>query len=313
MTGTTDIWKGLAARHAQTRDRSILSLFDADPGRPCSFSASLDYDDGEPGRLLFDFSKTNIDGQSLTLLLRLAEASGLDQRRAAMFAGDRINETESRAVLHVLLRGTADPAVPTAWLKDAERTRARMADFAVAVRSGRFVAQGGTVTDVVNIGIGGSDLGPAMACLALAPWHDGPRTHFLSNVDGAHAADLLRPLDPARTLVVVASKTFTTVETMTNAATVRDWLAAGGVATPAAQMVAVSSAADRAADWGIPAERVFGFGDFIGGRYSVWGPVGLALMLAIVPWVQAGQAQSPFVTVMQTIGIPGATGVMNFV
>ncbi|MDP2083762.1 MAG: glucose-6-phosphate isomerase, partial [Gemmobacter sp.] len=126
------------------------------------------------------------------------------------------------------------------------------------------------------------DLGPVMATLALAPYHDGPRTHFISNVDGAHAADILRGLNPATTLVIIASKTFTTIETMTNAATVRDWMAAA-VADPAAQMVAVSSAGDRAAGWGIPPPRVFGFGDYIGGRYSVWGPVGLALMLAIGP------------------------------
>ena len=135
---------------------------------------------------------------------------------------------------------------------------------------------------VVNIGIGGSHLGPEMATRALAPYHDGPRCHFVSNVDGADIADTLDGLDPERTLFLVVSKTFTTVETMTNAATARDWLTSQG-RDPGAQMAAVSSATDRTADWGIDAGRVFGFGDYVGGRYSVWGPVGLALMIAIGP------------------------------
>jgi glucose-6-phosphate isomerase len=158
----------------------------------------------------------------------------------------------------------------------------RMQAFADALRSGRIKGQGGTITDVVNIGIGGSDLGPAMAVLALSPYHDGPRCHFVSNVDGAHVADTLKGLDPARTLVIVASKTFTTIETMTNARTARDWMASG-VADPGAQFVALSSAIDKAAAFGIAADRVFGFEDWVGGRYSMWGPIGLSLMLAIGP------------------------------
>jgi glucose-6-phosphate isomerase len=279
---TEPIWAALAAHRAATRDRRILALFD-DPARPADFSAALDYDDPDgPGRLLLDYSKTNLDARARALLLDLAAAADVAGRRDAMVAGAPINETEGRAVLHVLLRGTAGPQVPAAWRAARDATLARMDAFAAAVRAGRFRGAGGPFADVVNIGIGGSDLGPAMAVPALAPWHDGPRTHFLSNIDGAQAHDILRGLDPARTLVLIVSKTFTTVETMTNAATVRDWMA-GAVADPAAQMAAVSSAADRAAGWGIPAERVFGFGDYIGGRYSVWGPVGLALMLAIGP------------------------------
>ena len=275
---TEAIWAGLAAHHDRVKDRPILSLFDAS-ARADAFSARLAYDDGEAGQILFDFSKTNLDDTALSLLLDLAQGAGVAARRDAMFRGDAVNETESRAVLHTVLRGGAPEAPPEARA-DAAATLARMRAFADAVRSGRYAGQGGAFTDVVNIGIGGSDLGPAMACLALAPYHDGPRTHFISNVDGAHAADALRGLNPATTLVIIASKTFTTIETMTNAATARDWMAAG-VADPAAQMVAVSSAGDKAAGWGIPADRVFGFGDYIGGRYSVWGPVGLALMLAI--------------------------------
>jgi glucose-6-phosphate isomerase len=135
---------------------------------------------------------------------------------------------------------------------------------------------------VVNIGIGGSDLGPAMATIALAPYHDGPRCHFVSNVDGAQIADVLAGLDPATTLVIVASKTFTTIETMTNATTARDWMAKV-VANPAQQMAALSSATDKTDEWGIPGAHVFGFEDWVGGRYSMWGPIGLSLMLAIGP------------------------------
>lgn len=277
---TEHLWAALAAHHTAHKDRTILSLFGA-PGRAEAFSARLAYDDGESSRLLFDFSKTLLDQTALSLLLDLARETGVPRRRDAMFRGEAINETEGRAVLHTMLRGGARDA-PADARADAEATLARMRDFAETVRAGSFAGQGGPFTDVVNIGIGGSDLGPVMATLALAPYHDGPRTHFISNVDGAHAADILRGLNPATTLVIIASKTFTTIETMTNAATVRDWMAAA-VADPAAQMVAVSSAGDRAAGWGIPPTRVFGFGDYIGGRYSVWGPVGLALMLAIGP------------------------------
>lgn len=279
---TEPIWAALAAHQTLVADRPILSLFETNPDRADRFSARMPGQVGAATTLLFDFSKTNLDATALDLLVSLARAAGVEARREAMFSGAPINETEGRAVLHTMLRGTPDPAIPAIWRDDMERTRERLRAFARALRAGTIQGQGGRITDVINIGIGGSDLGPAMASLALAPWHDGPRVHFLSNVDGAHATDLLRGLDPTRTLVIIASKTFTTIETMTNAATVRDWMAPA-VQHPAKQMVAVSSAAARAAEWGIPAERVFGFGDYIGGRYSVWGPVGLALMLAIGP------------------------------
>ena len=161
-------------------------------------------------------------------------------------------------------------------------TLGRMTAFADAVRGGVFRGAGGPVTDVVNIGIGGSDLGPAMAVRALSPYHDGPRCHFVSNVDGADVADALAPLDPARTLVIVASKTFTTTETMTNAETARAWMAEA-VDDPAAQFAALSSATERTGAFGIAPERVFGFEDWVGGRYSLWGPIGLSLMIAIGP------------------------------
>ena len=270
-------WSRLDSLKDTATARPILSLFD-DPDRAGAFSARFD-------GMLFDYSKTAIDAATRAALLDLAQAANVEGRRAAMFGGDRINETEGRAVLHTALRAPADAAVFVDGqdvMPAVRHTLDRMQDFADALRAGRITGQGGTITDVVNIGIGGSDLGPAMAVLALAPYHDGPRCHFVSNVDGAHVADTLKGLDPARTLLIIASKTFTTIETMTNARTARDWLAAS-VADPGAQCVALSSATDKAGAFGIAADRVFGFEDWVGGRYSMWGPIGLSLMLAIGP------------------------------
>ncbi|WP_435168311.1 glucose-6-phosphate isomerase [Falsirhodobacter sp. 1013] len=268
-------WQALRDHHRMVADRPILTLFD--DNRAKAFSARAD-------GLLFDFSKTNICDTGLDLLLQLAEGADLATKRDAMFSGARINETEHRAVLHTALRNMNDPVLVdgvdvTVALRE---THARMQAFARDVRSGAFAGQGGRITDVVNIGIGGSDLGPAMAAIALSPYAEDLRTHFVSNVDGAHIADVLKGLDPATTLVIVASKTFTTIETMTNAETAKAWMAQG-VAEPATQFAAVSTAADKTAAFGIDPSRVFGFEDWVGGRYSMWGPIGLALMLAIGP------------------------------
>ncbi|WP_299815048.1 glucose-6-phosphate isomerase [uncultured Jannaschia sp.] len=231
------------------------------------------------GPFLFDFSKTAITGPALDRLL--AAAADVPARRDAMFEGARINETEGRAVLHTALRGGRPVTVDGVnVLGEVHGTLARMRDFAGDVRDGTFQGQGGRITDVVNIGIGGSDLGPAMATLALAPYHDGPRCHFVSNVDGADWAETVKDLDPGTTLVVVASKTFTTIETLTNARTVRDWMGEE-VSEPAAQFAALSSALDKTSEFGIDPSRVFGFADWVGGRYSMWGPIGLSLMIAI--------------------------------
>ena len=270
------IWDALKSHNDATDGRSILSLFEAED-RAHSFSATAD-------GMLFDFSKTNLDAAALELLLKLADAADVAGRRSAMFSGVEINETEGRAVLHTALRnldGSLEVDGVNVSAPVAE-TLSRMAAFAREIRSGSAVGAGGRFTDVVNIGIGGSDLGPAMATLALAPFHDGPRCHFVSNVDGAHIADILRGLDPKRTLLIIASKTFTTIETMTNATTARDWMVAGG-GDPAAQMAALSSAVEKTAAFGVPAERVFGFEDWVGGRYSMWGPIGLSVMLAVGP------------------------------
>ncbi|MBP1804467.1 glucose-6-phosphate isomerase [Rubellimicrobium aerolatum] len=271
------MWNDLRAHHEATRDRPILSLFD-DPARAETFSARL-------GDLLLDYSKTNLDAEGLRLLLALLDKARVAEKRDAMFAGAKINETEGRAVLHTALRNLDGGPV----LVDGQDvmpgvldTLARMEAFATAIREGREAGQGGPYTDVVNIGIGGSDLGPKMGAIALAPYADGPRTHFVSNVDPADIADVLRACDPATTLVIVASKTFTTQETMANAQTAKAWMSQT-VRDPAAQFAALSTAGDRTAAFGISPERVFGFEDWVGGRYSMWGPIGLSLMIAIGP------------------------------
>lgn len=271
-------WNALKTLHDRVQGRHILSLFDQ-TGRANEFSI-------DALGMLFDYSKTNIDEETRALLLDLAERAGLADRRSAMFSGEKINETEGRAVLHTALRHPDGPPVTVDGqdvVPGVAATLARMRDFANAVRSGRFTTPGGqAITDVINIGIGGSDLGPAMATLALSPYHDGPRCHFVSNVDGAHIADTLAGLDPSATLVIVASKTFTTIETMTNAATARDWIArAVGADEAGGHFAALSSNLEKTADFGIPPDRVFGFEDWVGGRYSMWGPIGLSLMLAI--------------------------------
>ena len=264
-------WQGVE-RLTTMRGRRIADLLDDD--RLARFTAAA-------GDLRFDFSKTSMPAEALDHLLEMA--AGVAERRDAMFGGRRINETEGRAVLHTALRGERDVAVDGAdVMADVRETLDRMRGFAQAVRDGTFRTAGGPVTDVVNIGIGGSDLGPAMAVRALAPYHDGPRCHFVSNVDGADWAETAKELDPRTTLVIVASKTFTTIETMTNAATARDWMG-GAVAEPAAQFAALSSAVERTSAFGIDPDRVFGFENWVGGRYSVWGPIGLSLMIAVGP------------------------------
>lgn len=269
-------WQALRAHQSEVGTKSIAGLLE-NPARAAEFSA-------RHGDMLFDFSKTTLDAKALSHLLDLAKQADVEARREAMFSGAKINETEGRAVLHTALRNlnAAVKVDGEAVMPPVRATYARMAEFAHDLRRGKICGQGGAYTDVVNIGIGGSDLGPAMAYLALAPYADGPRCHFVSNVDGAHIHDTLRGLNPETTLVIIASKTFTTIETMTNAETARAWMAKK-VANPAAQFAAVSTAADKTAAFGIDAARVFGFEDWVGGRYSVWGPIGLSLMLAIGP------------------------------
>src|SRR6056297_2479136 len=256
--------------------RDIAALFADDPGRAQAFAMSFD-------GMLLDYSKTRITDVVRAALVDLAETHQVAARRDAMFAGQAINETDDRAVLHTALRNLDGAPVLVEGhdvMLEVLHTLARLERFAEDLRSGQIKGQGGAITDVVNIGIGGSHLGPEMACKALRPYHDGPRCHFVSNVDGADITDTLAGLDPTTTLVIVASKTFTTIETMTNAETARAWMAEV-VSDPVAQFVAISTAEDKTAQFGIPPERVFGFADWVGGRYSIWGPIGLPLMIAI--------------------------------
>ncbi len=265
---------GRAGVRADMRD-----LFAADDQRFAGFSACQ-------SDLLLDYSRTSLTSGTMDLLLELARASEVEAARDAMMSGARYNATEDRCALHVALR--ADPAHPIRAdghdvMPGVREDRLRAFTFADGVREGGMVAADGKpFSDVVNIGIGGSDLGPVMATTALAPYHDGPRLHFVSNVDPAHIADTVKRLDPARTLVIVASKTFTTAETMTNAAVARRWIAeALGVEAVAAHFAAVSTAGEKVAAFGIGADRVFGFKDWVGGRYSVWSSIGLPVMIAI--------------------------------
>jgi len=258
----------------------MRDLFGRDPKRFSDFSLALD-------DLLLDYSKNRITGETMDLLVQLARASDLEGWRGRMFAGEPINATEGRAVLHVALR---NPGRRRAYAtggrdvtEDVEDVLVKMGVFAEKIRSGAIVGARGTpFTDVINIGIGGSDLGPAMVTLALAPYHDGPRVHFVSNVDGAHIHDTLKSLDPATTLILIASKTFTTLETMTNAGTARAWIAeALGEGAVGSHFAAISTAIAKVTAFGIAEDRIFGFWDWVGGRYSVWSAIGLPVMIAV--------------------------------
>jgi len=272
----------LAGMRATIQARSAAADFSDDPARFQRFSVTL-------GDLLFDFSKQRVDAVVVAGLVELAKAAAVEAKRDAMFAGAKINTTEDRAVLHTALRNFSGAPVAVGGhdvMPDVLATRDKMLRFAADVREGRVRgALGQPMTDVVNIGIGGSDLGPAMATRALSPFSPPfLRSHFVSNVDGADIGDTLRGLDPARTLFIVSSKTFTTQETMTNAATARAWIAgAVGEKAVSDHFAAVSTQLDKVAEFGIQATRVFGFWDWVGGRYSVWSSIGLPLAIAVGP------------------------------
>jgi len=273
-----DIRKSLAS-HLREAPKDMRKAFADDPQRFKTFSRTQD-------DMLLDWSKCAVDAETMALLGDLAAVADLAGRCKAMFTGKKINITENRAVLHTALRNLSGKGITL----DGQNVQAvvlsvldAMGRFSDAIRSGRATgAKGRPITDVINIGIGGSDLGPVMATMALAPFHDGPRTHYVSNVDGAHIHDTLKGLDPATTLVIVASKTFTTVETMTNAETARNWIIrALGKEAVKDHFAAVSTALDKVAAFGIESDRVFGFWDWVGGRYSLWSAIGLPIMIAI--------------------------------
>jgi glucose-6-phosphate isomerase len=277
---------------AHARDTPVASLrelFATDPRRAESFTLTA-------ADLRIDFSKQRVVRKTIDLLLAVAEAADVQGRRDAMFAGERINVTEDRAVLHTALRAPRDAVIVAASdagdghnvVPDVWATLDRMGTFAERVRGGSFVGHTGSrIRTVINIGIGGSDLGPAMAYKALHAFkHPEIECRFVSNVDGADIAENLAELDPASTMFVVSSKTFTTIETLTNASTARDWLLTGlGVGTDSAAIakhfVAVSTNAAGVSAFGIDTNNMFGFWDWVGGRYSVDSAIGLSLMIAI--------------------------------
>ncbi|AYG65102.1 MULTISPECIES: glucose-6-phosphate isomerase [unclassified Rhizobium] len=271
----------LKSTASATKAADIRAAFAADSSRFSRFSASVD-------DLLMDYSKTAVNDEILALLEKLAAEGGIAAKREEMFSGVAINFTENRAVLHTALRNRSNTPVLVDGkdvMPDVNGVLAAMGKFADGIRSGALKGSTGkAITDVINIGIGGSDLGPVMATLALAPFHDGPRSHFVSNIDGAHIADILKLVSPETTLFIVASKTFTTIETMTNAQTARKFIAdALGEAAVQHHFAAVSTALDKVAAFGIDSERVFGFWDWVGGRYSIWSAIGLPLMIAVGP------------------------------
>ncbi len=272
----------LAAFAKSTPPKTLVEMFAADPKRFDRYHVEL-------GDLLFDYSKHRVDDATLQKLFELARDADLEGKRERMFKGDIVNPTEHRPALHTALRNFSGQPVLVDGkdvMPDVIAVREKVAAFATGIRDGSLPgATGRAITDVVNIGIGGSDLGPAMAARALKPYGT-PRIscHFVSNVDGADIGDTIADLDPATTLFIVSSKTFTTLETMTNANTARQWIAAAmGEAAVEHHFAAVSTKLDLVAKFGIKADRVFGFWDWVGGRYSIWCSIGLALVILIGP------------------------------
>ena len=277
-------WKALAAHHEKVGRLHLRQLFADNPSRGERMAA-------EAVGLYLDYSKNRVTDETLGLLLELAEQSGLRARIDAMFRGDRINVTERRAVLHVALRAPRGTSIIVDGQNVVDQVHAvldKMADFADRVRSGAWKGHTARrIRNVVNIGIGGSDLGPVMAYEALKHYSDRAMTFgFVSNVDGTDFVEVVRDLDPAETLVIVSSKTFTTLETMTNAQSARTWLLdrlGGDVKAVAKHFVAVSTNAGEVAKFGIDTANMFGFWDWVGGRYSMDSAIGLSTMLAIGP------------------------------
>ncbi|MDH3435017.1 MAG: glucose-6-phosphate isomerase, partial [Gammaproteobacteria bacterium] len=272
-------WQALKKHYSDMRRRELAQLFARDASRPDKFSVSA-------GNLTLDYSKNHVNTTTRKLFARLAKEAGVPAAIEAMFAGEPINQTEGRSVLHAALRSKISDqvALDTPGVKEVWEVLSNMEVFVEAVRSGAISGSTGRrLTDIVNIGIGGSDLGPVMASRALRPyWNIDMRFHSVSNVDGTQLADLKDELDPESTLFVICSKTFTTLETMTNARAARDWvierLGRGAVEH---HFVAASTNHEAMNEFGINPAYRFGFWDWVGGRYSLWSAVGLSLALVV--------------------------------
>ncbi len=276
-------WKALQDHYQEIRNVHLRTLFSEDPRRGERFAA-------EAAGLYLDYSKHRITDETMRLLLRLAEEAGLRARIDAMFAGEKINVTEQRAVLHVALRAPRDESIIVDGknvVPGVHEVLDRMADFSNRIRSGEWKGHTGKrIRNIINVGIGGSDLGPVMAYEALRHYSDRSLTvRFVSNVDGTDFAEATRDLDPAETLFIISSKTFTTLETMTNAQTARQWSLSTlrDEKAVAKHFVAVSTNADEVAKFGIDTHNMFGFWDWVGGRYSMDSAIGLSTMIAIGP------------------------------
>ena len=277
-------WSALKAHYKKIGERHLRDLFDDDPERAEKFTV-------EAAGISFDYSKNRITEKTVGLLLELAEESGLRERIDAMFRGDKINITENRAVLHVALRAPKDATIVVDGknvVPEVDAVLNKMSNFSNRVRSGAFTGHTGKrIRNVINVGIGGSDLGPVMAYEALKHYSERSMTfRFVSNVDGTDLAEAVVDLDPAETLFIVSSKTFTTLETMTNAHSAREWALkglGGDEKAVAKHFVAVSTNATEVAKFGIDTENMFGFWDWVGGRYSMDSAIGLSTMLAIGP------------------------------
>jgi glucose-6-phosphate isomerase len=283
MTTPTDTpsWQALAEYAEAHEHDQMRDYFAADPTRFEKFS--IEFND-----IILDFSKNRITSETLQLLLDLAREVDLSSWIEKMFTGEKINITEGRAVLHTALRNRSNRPIILDGedvMPEVNRVLEQMRSFSESVRSGAWKGYSGeTITDVVNIGIGGSDLGPVMVTEALKPYgHSGPRIHFVSNVDGSHIAETLRLLAPERTLFIIASKTFTTQETLTNAHTAREWLLRSAVdeSAVARHFVALSTNSEGVATFGIDTRNMFEFWDWVGGRYSLWSAIGLSIVLSI--------------------------------
>ena len=277
---TTKAWQALEKHFADSKNLTIKELFAKDKARFDKLSFTVG------GDILADLSKNLVDDKTLALLLDLANECHLKDNIEAMFNADKINRTEDRAVLHTALRNFSGKSVMLDGvdvMEDVKRVLAKMKDFCAKVIEGEWKGYTGKeITDIVNIGIGGSDLGPCMITEALTPYHTRLKTHFVSNIDGTQIAETLKTLNPETTMFLIASKTFTTLETMTNAHTARDWFlkSAGDVTHVAKHFVALSTNTKGVADFGIDTNNMFEFWDWVGGRYSSWSAIGLSIALA---------------------------------
>ncbi|KAL4234079.1 hypothetical protein ACF0H5_005733 [Mactra antiquata] len=280
------VWKSLQEFYDKNgANLNMLDMFNSDPDRFNKFSVKLDTKDGD---LLLDYSKNLINEDAMKLLFDLAKSRNLDGMRKAMFTGEKINFTEGRAVLHVALRNRSNTPIIVDGkdvMPDVNAVLLHMREFCEEIHSGKWKGYTGRrITNVVNIGIGGSDLGPVMVTEALQPYQCGPNVHFVSNIDGTHMAKTLKKLDPETTLFIIASKTFTTQETITNANSAKAWLlenAKGDVSAVAKHFVALSTNSQKVKDFGIDEANMFGFWDWVGGRYSLWSAIGLSIALYI--------------------------------